>query len=60
MMFPYCKRRGLARRRRVLIMDAKAKILIVDDELSTRVKLQRILAKADYDVQAAAGGQEAL
>ena len=41
-------------------MDAKAKILIVDDELSTRVKLQRILAKADYDVQAVAGGQEAV
>jgi DNA-binding NtrC family response regulator len=41
-------------------MDEKAKILIVYDELTTRVSLQLILAKEDYDVQAVGGAREAL
>jgi two-component system NtrC family sensor kinase len=41
-------------------MDEKARVLIVNGELATRVNLQMILAKEDYDVQAVASGQEAL
>lgn len=41
-------------------MDRKIKILVVDDEETVRVLLQRILKNAGYDVLTAANGEEAL